>query len=37
MRVITLVSGIFLIAIGILLLTDLFSALNNYLNILANP
>jgi uncharacterized membrane protein HdeD (DUF308 family) len=31
------VSGVFLIIIGILLLTDLFTTLNNYLNILASP
>ena len=37
MRVIMLVSGIFLILIGVLLITDLYSTLNNYLNILANP
>ena len=37
MRVIMFVSGVFLIVIGILLLTDLFTTLNNYLNILANP
>ena len=37
LRVITVASGVFLIVIGILLLTDLFTTLNNYLNILANP
>ncbi len=37
LRVITIVSGLFLIVIGILLLTDLFTTLNNYMNILANP
>jgi Ca2+/Na+ antiporter len=37
MRVITLVSGLFLIAIGILMLTDTFQEINNYLNTLANP
>jgi cytochrome c-type biogenesis protein len=37
MRVIMLVSGIFMILIGVLLITDLYSTLNNYLNILANP
>jgi cytochrome c-type biogenesis protein len=37
LRVITIVSGIFLIIIGILLITDLFTTLNNYMNILANP
>ncbi len=37
MKVVTIVSGFFLIAIGILFLTDLFSTLNTYLNILANP
>lgn len=37
MKIITIVSGFFLIAIGILFLTDLFSTLNTYLNILANP
>jgi len=37
MRVVTMVSGFFLIAIGILFLTDTFRAINNYLNILANP
>ncbi len=37
MRVIMIVSGVFLIIIGILFLTDLFTTLNSYLNILANP
>ena len=37
MRVITIVSGVFLVIIGVLLLTDLFTTLNNYLNLLANP
>jgi cytochrome c-type biogenesis protein len=37
MRVITLVSGLFLIAIGILMLTDTFQEINQYLNSLANP
>ena len=37
MRVITMVSGIFLIIIGILFLTDTFREINAYLNILANP
>jgi cytochrome c-type biogenesis protein len=37
MKIITVVSGFFLIAIGILFLTDLFSTINTYLNILANP
>jgi cytochrome c-type biogenesis protein len=37
MRVITLVSGLFLIAIGILMLTDTFHEITNYLNALANP
>jgi cytochrome c-type biogenesis protein len=37
LRVVTIVSGVFLIIIGILLLTDLFTTLNNYMNILANP
>jgi cytochrome c-type biogenesis protein len=37
LRVITVASGVFLIVIGILLLTDLFTTLNNYLNILASP
>ncbi len=37
MRVITIVSGSFLIAIGILLLTDMFKEITSYLTILANP
>ena len=37
LRVVTIVSGIFLVIIGILLLTDLFTTLNNYMNILTNP
>ncbi len=37
MRAITIVSGLFMIIIGVLLLTDLFTTLNNYVNILANP
>jgi cytochrome c-type biogenesis protein len=37
MRVITLVSGLFLIAIGILMLTDTFKDINQYLNELTNP
>jgi cytochrome c-type biogenesis protein len=37
MRVIILVSGLFLIAIGILMLTDTFQEINQYLNSLANP
>ena len=37
MRVITIMSGVFLVFIGVLLLTDLFTTLNHYLNILANP
>jgi len=37
MRVITIVSGLFLIGIGILLLTDTFKEINIYLNILVNP
>jgi len=37
MRVITIVSGSFLILIGILFLTDTFSMINSYLNMLANP
>ncbi len=36
MRFIMIGSGVFLIAIGILLLTDLFSILNNYLNSLTS-
>lgn len=37
MRVVTLVCGIFLIFIGILLLTDTFKGISSYLNILGNP
>jgi len=37
MRVITLVSGLFLIGIGILYLTDTFQEINYYLNMLTNP
>jgi cytochrome c-type biogenesis protein len=37
MRLITIVSGFFLIGIGVLLLTDTFSEINHYLNILINP
>jgi len=37
MRVITIVSGLFLIGIGILLLTDKFQEINTYLNLLTNP
>jgi cytochrome c-type biogenesis protein len=37
MRVITIVSGLFLIGIGILLLTDKFQEINTYLNLLINP
>jgi cytochrome c-type biogenesis protein len=37
MRVVTVVSGCFLIVIGILFLTDMFGEINAYLNILANP
>ena len=37
MRVITLISGLFLIAIGILFLTDTFAEINSYLNVLTNP
>ena len=37
MKVITLVSGLFMIAIGILFLTDTFREINAYLNILGNP
>ena len=37
MRVITIVSGLFLIAIGILFLTDTFKEINSYLNQLTNP
>ena len=37
MRVITIVSGIFLIILGILFLTDTFKEINTYLNMFANP
>ena len=37
MRVVTLVSGLFMIVIGILFLTDTFREINAYLNILINP
>jgi len=37
MRVVTIVSGFFLIGIGILLLTDAFQEINTYLNMLINP
>jgi len=37
MRVVTIISGFFLIGIGILLLTDTFREINTYLNILTNP
>jgi len=37
MRVITIISGLFLIAIGILFLTDTFGEINSYLNALINP
>jgi cytochrome c-type biogenesis protein len=37
MRVITIVSGLFLIGMGILLLTDTFQEINTYLNLLTNP
>jgi cytochrome c-type biogenesis protein len=37
MRVITLVSGLFLIGIGILYLTDTFQDINSYLNMFSNP
>jgi cytochrome c-type biogenesis protein len=37
MRVVTMVSGFFLIAIGILFLTDTFRDVTEYLNILTNP
>ena len=37
MRVITIVSGFFLILIGILFLTDTFKEINSYLNTLTNP
>jgi cytochrome c-type biogenesis protein len=37
MRLITIVSGFFLIGIGILLLTDTFREINTYLSIFTNP
>ena len=37
MRVITVVSGLFLIGIGILFLTDTFKDINSYLNMLSEP
>jgi hypothetical protein len=37
MRVITVVSGLFLIGIGILFLTDAFQEISSYLNLLVNP
>jgi cytochrome c-type biogenesis protein len=37
MRVVTIVSGLFLIAIGVLLLTDAFKEIHYYLSILINP
>jgi cytochrome c-type biogenesis protein len=37
MRVITIVSGLFLIGIGVLYLTDTFKEINSYLNMLTNP
>jgi cytochrome c-type biogenesis protein len=37
MKVITIVSGFFLIGIGILFLTDTFREINNYFNSLTNP
>jgi cytochrome c-type biogenesis protein len=37
LRAVTVISGCFLIAIGILFLTDLFRSINTYLNFLANP
>jgi cytochrome c-type biogenesis protein len=37
MRVINIVSGLFLIGIGILFLTDTFQEINSYLNMLTNP
>jgi cytochrome c-type biogenesis protein len=36
-RVITIISGLFLIGIGILFLTDTFKDINSYLNALTNP
>jgi cytochrome c-type biogenesis protein len=37
MRIINIVSGLFLIGIGILFLTDTFQEINSYLNMLTNP
>jgi len=37
MRIITVISGLFLIGIGILFLTDTFKDINSYLNALTNP
>jgi cytochrome c-type biogenesis protein len=37
MRVITFVSGLFLIGIGVLYLTDTFQEINSYVNMLTNP
>jgi cytochrome c-type biogenesis protein len=37
MRMVTLVSGLFMIAIGILFLTDTFKEVNIYINMLTNP
>jgi hypothetical protein len=37
MRAITIVSGLFLIGIGILFLTDTFKEINSYLNSLTSP
>ena len=37
MRVINIVSGLFLIGIGILFLTDMFKEINAYLNMLTGP
>ena len=37
MRVINIVSGLFMIGIGILFLTDTFKEINSYLSLLANP
>jgi hypothetical protein len=37
MRVINIVSGLFLIGIGILFLTDTFKEINSYVNSLTSP
>jgi hypothetical protein len=37
MKVINIISGLFLIGIGILFLTDTFKEINAYLNALTNP